>query len=99
MAIAPEQAVERLRREIQSLGWDDLREVYNELFRPKITVETAQQDPESIRDQINKYMDRGLGLGEIESLWNLLVGGEQYISFYNEIDNVFEFMKDWEWIW
>jgi len=100
MAISPEQAVERLRREIQTLDWADLREVYNELFPThKVTVEAARQDPELVRDQINKHIDRGLELEEIMSLWNLLIGGEQYIAFYNEIDNVFEFMKDWESVW
>lgn len=100
MSIFPEQAVERLRREIQTLGWADIREVYNELFaRHKVTVEATRQNPEAIRDQINKHIDGGLELDEIMSLWNLLFGSKQWIDFYNEIDNVFQFKDDPDSVW
>ncbi|MGH7173869.1 MAG: hypothetical protein ACRELF_04400 [Gemmataceae bacterium] len=100
MSISSEKAVEKVRHEIQTLGWADLREVYHELFpRPKLTIEAARQDPEPIRDQINKHIDRGLELDEIMSLWNLLFGVEERIDFYNEIDKVFQFVNDPDSVW
>ena len=88
-AIKKNDAVSRLTATIQSLGPDYLSDVYNELFpegpsRPTEVAASLAKYQKLIFD----YIDKGLEVEEILSLWGLLFPRDRRVQFDDETDEI-----------
>jgi hypothetical protein len=86
-AITQDEAIRRLTAVIPTLRFDDLAEVYNELFSsPRTTAEQARQNEAPLWDRINEHIRKGLYPEEIVSLWNVIYPKVRHVSHDDETD-------------
>lgn len=84
-AITREEAIARLKHEVQTLQGDDLVEVYDELFPEKPAPQkTVHADPAPFMSHVIDHLENGLEVEELVDLWNVVFPKDRNVYFDEE---------------
>jgi len=88
-AVNRDQALELLAGEVRKFDFDELLEVYNELFpEHPSSAEKAQKDPSPLVRELIDHIHSGLEIDQIIDLWGVILPDHRNLWYDEEEETI-----------